>query len=141
MIKKYDVNIIINRGVYSDYATAFGNTLHCGCMSEIEIGRLLQKIAKWKMLPATSCINHINAHFKVATTKHVLLSQYRPTTNYPIEKLVGGLDIFILTKHDCKCPKTDCVCNIASGKCTDKILIEILGKQFFPEQYKKTKQR
>ena len=119
-------------------------SIACGCISVNQAKKYIRTIASEHTIPEGSCLYCIKAEFDFASTAKTQLSRNELVKQGDIKQTeVGRLDITVSMINGRKCSRTKCFENIRNGKCTDKFMIDIIGKKFFPEQYKdtKTKQR
>ena len=139
MQKEYNVNIMTNNGGYPEGP----DTLRCGCVSANKINKCLDKIHDFGFVPETSCVYDINAQFSDVTTRCVSLSYNDSSAEKSTENHVGELSVFLRMRGGRRCPRFVCFRNIETGKCTDPFVVQVIGKHFFPDQYKNknTKQR
>lgn len=137
MQHKYDVHLTI--ATDGD----LGLTLNCNRMFKGQIEKYIYDIADKNKVPQESCVYRVGASFNDITSIHTHISHDSEQTADSVETSMGALDINVLRKNDCKCSKYQCLYNLASGKCNDPFMIDIIGKKFFPDKYKtiKTKQR
>ena len=92
-------------------------------------------------IPEESCISSINAYFR--SKDNISLYITRDRSHIPTEDNSGNFTIYIENINGCKCSTRNCMNNLADGKCTDRFVIEKIGKKFFADKYKdeNTKQR
>lgn len=109
-------------------------------LSENKIKAYLRELSARRIFDE-SCICSMHARFYNYNNIETNLVVEPATRNNPTESHSGALEIRICNRNGCKCSAHDCPDNIANGKCTDKFVTEIIGKKFFGNKYKNTKQR
>lgn len=105
--------------------------LHCGDISIGDATRFIEKVAMQKPYNPY-CIRSINSVLKTQT--------YHGCPGNEVKLIIWVLP------DDGRCrnvkdgndryARQRCVENIASGKCKDSLVIELIGKVFFPQKYK-----
>ena len=114
-------------------------SISCGDMYVTYIKQYLHNLSKNNFIPADSCVYDINARFFQYDESKVHL-QRRYIQNRLSEDSAACLQIHVRNTIRQKCPES-CLRNIQDGKCTDKFMINNVGKIFFPDKYNNTKQR
>ena len=111
------------------------------CMSTGQIHNYLQQLSI-QLMPDKSCIYHMCASFINYDKNRVSFCR---TTNFmkTSEEHFAGLTVYFSLINGCKCRKEDCLHNLKNGTCTDKFMIDVIGKPFFADKYidTNTKQR
>lgn len=134
--KKYDVTISEPNDGWGCFAPL---AIYCNPMTVKEIQDYLDIVAKNKTIPIDSCLYQMNTHIQHCGCIDVLLSR----NNFDIESTKKDyssyMKISVQMTNSRKCPREKCLENIKYGKCTDKFMIDIIGKQFFTDKYAKQK--
>ena len=130
--KKYNIDLVnnISGWCYSDTIR-----LHCAFWSTEQIEKYLNELSTTTNIPRKSCFCDLYAHFNACHDTKVMMRSISPTAIEDISN--GELNINIIFKNWHNCLRKDCFENIKSGKCTDKFVIDIIGKKFFPNEYSK----
>lgn len=110
--------------------------LHCASWSTEQIEKYLNELSTITNIPQESCFHDLNAHFNTCHDIKVIMNTLSTATK---DISTGGLIINIRFRNGHKCPRENCFKNIQSGKCTDKFVIDNIGKQFFANKYAKQK--
>ena len=107
-------------------------------VSSDRVNSLIRKLSRSRKIPDESCIYTITFHCR--SNKTLPLNRLTKSTTPSLD---NELEVHFTTTPHCKCPIEECLQNLAAGKCTDKFMIENIGKQFFKDKYqdKHTKQR
>ena len=90
-------------------------------------------------IPFGSCINHISMHFNnrdEVSVNNGITDQIQTKENH-----FTDLNICYDLVNACHCPTANCLNNIANGKCRDKFIIELIGKNFFADKYVNTNEK
>lgn len=129
--KKYNVRL--------DYS-CFGSgssiePLDCGSLTQEEVEKYLKELAAKKIITKDSCAHHLTANFEDKVSMSVFLARGCQCPNAPYKETTGRLNLYMTNMNNSKCNARDCFNNIRSGKCTDKLIIEAIGKQFFADKY------
>lgn len=134
--KQYNIDLV-NTVSGWDYSTT--NRLRCASWSEKQIEKYLRELSAFGCAPKESCFFTVNARFYENSEIKVILPSFFARKPVPgiRDESDGGMDINIKFKNSHKCPCEDCFKNIQSGKCTDKFVIDIIGKKFFTDNYSK----
>ena len=132
--KTYPVSII-NFSPAWNYCAADCLQIKCTPMTKSGINRLFQKASIYHHIPETSCIYSISMAFNENVTKSFSVG----TSNGIKEKNVADLKIRLQMRNSHKCSHENCFHNIRCGKCTDKFMIDLIGKILFKDKYQKQK--
>ena len=112
-------------------------SIACSCISVKQAMKYVRSIASKGQIPEDSCLYKIIADLQFTNSAQILLSHDECIQCGDIkQKESGKLDITVIMTNGRKCSRTHCFENIRNGKCIDKFVIDIIGKKFFPEQYK-----
>ena len=133
---KYDV-AIIDRHDDDGYLNPIA--LRCNPMTKPEIQNYLDTISKHKNIPYDSCLADIDIRLEYSGNMAMHLSRDSNGVNSNKKDYASDMKIFVQTVHDRDCPRQECLNNIQNGKCTDRFVIDIIGKQFFADKYAKQK--
>ena len=134
MTQKYPT--LIRHHIYPRDAEA--NSFNSGWLSMAQIEEYIQEILSKKHVPIDSCVFSIEAEFNSTQRLKATLRHGQAFENYSHKETKGGLNVSFILKNGRKCDSYKCLDNICTGKCTDKFMIEVIGKKFFPQQYKDT---
>ena len=111
------------------------------CLSRDQIQNYLRHLSL-QLMPDTSCIYHMCASFVNQDKQRVSFCR---TTNFmkTSEDHFAGLTVYVSLINGCKCRHEDCLRNLKNGTCTDKFMIDVIGKPLFADKYidTNTKQR
>lgn len=136
--KKYDVEVT---NTIEGWGYSSTERLECGKMSATQIKKYLKEISEYSNIPDDSCIHHIYAMYCAKDSMSTTLCRNCTQQSGTNESNYGSLQLHVFLTNGKKCNRHDCFNNIQNGKCTDKFVIDIIGKKFFSKQYKDTKQR
>ena len=98
---------------------------HCGFMKPDDLHKLLENL-KNAEIPASSCIHELSTHFEQTDS----IDKREKTTT---ERLI--ISVWPVAKT-CKIDDyRQCTTYIKKGKCTDKFVIDHIGKKLFADKY------
>ena len=134
--KSYDVNITIIRPSTSNN----GYDIKAGTLTESQITQYLAELSAKGNVPEKSCIKRMFANMNTDITIYLSGAADK---DHRSNRHNGKLNVFSFIKSDSLCSAKNCAKAIKTGKCTDKFVIETIGKKFFADKYKdkQTKQR
>ena len=134
--KKYDVTISEPNDGWGYFAPL---AIYCNPMTVKEIQDYLDIVAKNRTIPIDSCLYQMNTHIQHCGCIDVLLSRNNSNIESTKKDYSSYMKISVQMTNSRKCPREKCLENIKYGKCTDKFMIDIIGKQFFADKYAKQK--
>lgn len=124
MQKKYNVSF--------KYMYPFPTQDLCiGTVPADKVNSLFRKLSKNNQIPSESCIYTLTLHCR--NNKTLPLTRLSGNTSLSFD---NNLDIHFTTNPRCKCQIEECLRNLAAGECSDKFMIENIGKKFFADKYK-----
>jgi len=129
MAKRYEITLI--DGSYAQQMDA----ICCGSMPLTKTKKYLQELSKIQDIPQESCLYSVDAKLYNTDNTRVYFNREYPSAKTD-NVVIHRLQLTVCNRTGQKCVHGNCFKNISQGKCTDKFMIEIIGKKLFADKYK-----